>query len=174
MTRLERYRQQLDELRAKYHRLNQCGKYMQAQRLMNEILNVEKQIKEAEDYEAKPLVELVGRDKVNESNLVTLMLEAHLAADFLTDCTFNIKSTVQKLGLRAVTIVPELEEIRKKSNEFAERLMSISSEFNDLMIEDETLIDALHKKTLSYIKQRLTKAKKNGAKRQKSGNGVDD
>lgn len=168
MTRLERYKQRLANLEYRRNQSMRQGKYMQMQSLNNEIENVRKLIADAEEYSARPMKELFTREQIHESGMIPMLMECYLASDFLNDCVFELKQILKKLGVHAVTIVPEIEEIIKKSESFASSLCAINKEFSDFMTDNDTLIEALHKKTLSYIKQRMTPAKRAKSKQTKN------
>lgn len=156
MTKLERYKQKLAELEAKRNELMRQGKYMQMQRLSADIENVKKLIKQAESYEPKPIRELVAMDKIHESGIIPALIECHLAADYLAACAYNVNDIIEGLGFKAVSIIPELKELIRKSNSFASQLCSKSELLSDMLIDNETLINALHKKTIHYIDQRVS------------------
>lgn len=155
MTRLERYKQDLAKLEEKRSRLLRTMNLVKASALNDDIENVKKLIEESEKYEAKPIKQLLSREKLNQSGLIPAMIECHLAADFLAYLTYNIEDILKKNGLKYVNIIPELKEIRNKCNTFASRLCNCGEDLNDLLIENDTLISALHKKCCSYMEQRL-------------------
>lgn len=163
MTRLERYKRDVAELERRYSRLLGAGKITQALQLSHEISEIKTIIAEAEECEQfneeaekpKAITEIVSRQRLRESGLVTMLIECHLAADYLTDCAYNVKDTMDGMGLITTTIIPEIEEITKLSESVASAICKISDKLSDLMTDNDTLIVALHKKTLSYINQRL-------------------
>ena len=156
MTRLDRYKEKLKELEWKRNESMRRGKYVQMRRLEEDLKQVRAEIAECERYEPKPIRELMTSEQIDQSNLIALMIEAHLAADFLTDCCYNIQDTIEGMGFHAVTVIPELKELLKMADKFASKLAGRNDAFDDLLVSDETLIAALHKKTLGYIQQKLT------------------
>lgn len=155
MTRLERYKEKLNEFEHKRNNFMRQGRYDLMRRLDNDIADLRKEIEEAERYEAKPIKQLLSSEEIEKHNLIPMLIEAHLAADFLTDCCYNIKDTLSKMGYNATTIVPELMEIKKRADSFACKLIGKNDKLNDLLALDDTLIAALHKKIFSYMKQRM-------------------
>ena len=155
MTRLERYKEKLKEFEHKRNNLMRQGRYDLMRRLDNDIADLRREIEEAERYEAKPIKQLMSSEEIEKHNLIPMLIEAHLAADFLTDCCYNIKDTLSKMGYNATTIVPELMEIKKRADSFACKLIGKNDKLNDLLALDDTLIAALHKKIFSYMKQRM-------------------
>lgn len=165
MTRLERYRQQLMELEAKRNQFMRQGKYMQMRQLDVDLEQVREHIREAEAYEAKPIKELISMDEIHESGLIPALMESHLAADYLAACCYNLKDIISKMGFRAVSIIPELNQIISRCNSFASILCEKNEILTDMLLDNDTLIDALHKKTLSYIRQRTAPKKKASVKK---------
>lgn len=159
MTRLERYREKLRELENKRSELMRSGHYVQSIALDDDIKEVERLIKEAEDYEEtcrpRPLKELVSREKLREMGIIPLMIEAHLAADFLTEVAYMVVEVCKKNGFKDVSLMPDLRELIKKSDMFASFLTKVSPELCDLLVRNETFNASLHKKYVKYIEQRL-------------------
>jgi hypothetical protein len=154
MTRLERYKEQLAKLEHKRGEFMRRGKYMEMQRLAADIDEVKRLISEAEP---KPVTELFSPEQLRESGLVPAIVEVHLAADYLAACCYTVEDIVKKLGGVPVSVIPELKEIIKKSNAFCSFLYEKDEDLRNLITDDETLMNALHKKSLSYMNQRLRK-----------------
>lgn len=159
MKRIDRYRERLAELEHRRNDSMRRGRYDIMRRLDTDIEELKAELERMEEYESKPIKELLTKDQIEESGILAMLVECHLAADFLTDCTYNVKDAMKKLGLVPVTLVPELEEIRRMAGAFASRLCKINDAFCDFMTDNEFLIAAMHKKTLSYIMSRGVKAK---------------
>lgn len=155
MTRLERYKQKLEEIKAKRNRLLRSYNLVKASALNAEIEEIEKLIGEAEQYEAKPIRELLTREQIQESGFVAALIECHIAADFLAYCTYNVEDILKRFGMHAVTMLPDLKEIRKRCDDFAARMYGMNEDLDNLITDDETLMEAMHKKACSYITQRL-------------------
>lgn len=132
-----------------------AGRYDLMRRMDADIEDVRKEIEKSERYESKPIRQLMSDRQIEESNLIPMLIESHLAADFLTDCYVNIKDTLHRYGYHAVTVLPELEEIKKLTEKFAQRLIGKSDRLTEMLTLDDTLVAALHKKYLNYIKQRM-------------------
>lgn len=154
MTRIERYRQKIRELEATRSRLMRQGKYVQMHRLDEDIKEVKCLVEEAERYEAKPIKELLTEDQIHEAGIIPMIMECHLAADYLTDCAYNLSDSIKELGFNPVSLIPEMKEIIEKSNAFASILCKKNQTLSDMLTENDTLLAALHKKTQSYIMQR--------------------
>lgn len=130
-----------------------------ANELNAEIREVELLMKQAEEFEEarrpRPIKELVTKQELHEMGIIPLMIECHLAADFLTGLSYMIVDICKGHGFTDVRLMPEIRELLEKSEKFANALAEMSPELRDLIVNNETLNDALHKKCLGYIKQRL-------------------
>ncbi len=166
MKKLERFRAQLEELRRRRGELLRTGNLVKAMNLGKEIQEVERLIKEAEEYEARPISESLTREEVEQMGSVPRMIECHLILDLLVDAAYDIKDRCEAQGLTGVRFVPELDEIIQKAECFASFLTKVSPELCDLLVRNDTLNASLHKKYQSYIAQRLTPR----AKREKQQN----
>lgn len=152
-SRLDRYERKVRELEEKRGALMRSGRYLESVRLNQDIDDIKKLIAKEKVYEPKPLKQLVDRDKAKEA--VALIVECHLASDYLTATAYALKDWFKAQKLVAVSVVPELDEIIRKSEAFASSLCKVNDNLSQLMTDNETLINSLHKKTLSYIGQRL-------------------
>lgn len=159
MTRLERYKERLDRMTEKRSELLRRGRFIEANELNAEIREVELLTKQAEEFEEvrrpRPIKELVTKQELHEMGIIPLMIECHLAADFLTGLSYMIVDICKKHGFTDVRLMPEIRELLEKCEKFASALAEMSPELKDLIVNNETLNDALHKKCLGYIKQRL-------------------
>lgn len=159
MTRFERYKEQLAKLEAKRNMLMRTGRYVDSVRLNQDIIEIEKCIREAEEYEEscrpKPVEEILSEEELHEMGIIPLMIECHLAADFLTGIAYEIVDICKKHGLSDMTFMPGLKDLIEKSEMFASFLTKVSPELRNLVVNNETLNNALHKKCLGYIEQRL-------------------
>ncbi len=52
-------------------------------------------------------------------------MKVHLAADFLADCAYDLKDRFDKLGVAEQKLLPLLDEIKKKSQDFASIVCAI-------------------------------------------------
>lgn len=158
---LESCKKKLALLEAKRNNFMRQGKYASMQALEEDIKAAKRLIEKEEEYRRpKPIHELMSHEKIVESGIMVAMMECNLAADYLTDCAFALKDIISKLGLQATTVMPELDEIIKKSNAFASMLLVSNNEhLKSMLIDNDTLISALHKKTMKYIEQRIPKDK---------------
>ena len=153
---LEYYKGKLADLEARRNRFMRAGQYKKSMQLNQDIEEIRKLIEESEP---KPVNELFTQEQIQNAGLIPAVLEVHLAADYLAACCCTVEDIVGKLGCQAVTVVPELKEILKRANEFCNYLYEKDSELESLIRDDETLMEALHKKTMKYIEQRVCKKK---------------
>lgn len=155
MTRYERYKEQLSSLEAKRSKLLRNGNYVKANELHLDIQDIQSKIKEAEEYEMKPIRELMPKNVIDEMGIIPLMIECHLIADMLTEVSYMIVDICKDYGLQDISFSKEISEILKKSNTFASFLTKINPELCNMLVRNETLNASLHKKYQRYIDQRL-------------------
>lgn len=157
MTRLERYKDRLAKLEEKRGELLRSGRFVEAACLSEDIKKIEELIKEADAYEEsmkpRPIKELLTRDEVKE--IVPLMIECHLVADFLTETAYMIVDHLKEFGITGVQFMPEVTELLEKSEKFAGTMAKMNPELCNLIVNNETFNASLHKKYLKYIEQRL-------------------
>lgn len=153
-SRLGRYEAKLCELESRRNAMMRNGQYMQSVKLNNEIEQVRALIKEAKEYEAKPLREFITSEQAAQSGIIDAILECHLAIDYLADCAYVVKDIMEELGLEAKSLLPEIKSIIKQANALSDTLCMKGPDFEKLLTENSTLIEALRKKTRSYITQR--------------------
>ena len=156
MTKIERLKEKLESLEKLRGQYMRKGRYSELFALNEDIDKLRTSIQDAEEYgKPKPLTKILSREEIAESGIIPILIECNLAADFLTDCACTLKEAISNLGLKPVTIVPQLDELIKKSDLFATILSSCGNDrLANMLYDNETLIAALHKKTLSYIEQR--------------------
>ncbi len=92
--------------------------------------------------------------------IVPLMIECHLVADFLVEMSYKIKERCQQYGFTNIIFGKDLQKAIKANECFASFLTKVSPELCNLIVRNEMLNAALHKKYVSYINQRLAKPKK--------------
>lgn len=159
MTRLERYKEQLAKLEEKRSRLLRSGRFIEANNLNNILREIELLIRQAEEYEEatkpKPLKDIVTKEQLHEMGIIPLMIECHLAADFLTGVAYSVVDICKKYGFSDVMLMPDLQDIIKKTEKFASFLTKVSPELCKLVTENDTFNESVHKKYLKYIEQRL-------------------
>ena len=158
MNRIDRLNQQLEQLKRRRSQYLRESRYLELQKLDNDIRTLEDKIEESRYYASQPIRQLISKEEAINSGLIACIIECHLAADFLTDCCYNLKQILSRHGLVAKSLVPEMDEIRIISDRIASQLCTYGNDnLTSLMTDNDTLLSALHKKTLSYIEQRSTK-----------------
>lgn len=133
------------------------GQLLQMRKTMDKISRIEEEIEKAESYLPKKLSELFDRKKLNESGINNSIVKVHLAADFLADCAYDLKDRFDKLGVIEQNLIPLLDEIKKRSQEFAS--IVCHPEFaglSDFMVTNDEFIDNMHEVTQKYIDDHLT------------------
>lgn len=156
MTRLERYEQQLKDLEKKKRDLMSAGNFVKSIALQKDINEIKALIEESRKYyEPRPMSELITPEELKEMNIVPMMIECHLVADFLTEVCYMVVDTCKKHGYDNISFVPELKEIIKRTDKFASFLNGMTPDLQNLLLRNETFNASLHKKFLSHIEQRL-------------------
>lgn len=156
-SKLERLKKQRNELQIKVQELVKAGKLLQANVIMGKIKKVDEAITEAEAYLPKRLSELFDRKTLNESGINVAIVKVHLAADFLADCAYDLKDRFDKLGVVEQNLLPLLDEIKKKSQDFAS--IVCHPEFaglSDFMVTNDDFINDMHGITQKYIDEHLS------------------
>lgn len=156
MTRLERYEQQLNELEKRKGELIKTGNFVKSIALQKDINEIKAMVEEARKYyEPRPMSELITPQELKEMNIVPMMIECHLVADFLTEVCYMVVDTCKKYGYDNISFVPELKEIIKRTDKFASFLNGMTPDLQHLLLRNETFNASLHKKFLGHIEQRL-------------------
>ena len=134
-----------------------AGKYLQMAQLNADIQEARILLEEAEeDARPRPLVELVpDKDKCREA--VQLVIESHLAADYLTFVMYELKDWFDRNGLIAYSVLPELAQIIKLSEAFASSICKVNPGLSDLMVNNDPLIASIHKKVVQYTRSKTNK-----------------
>lgn len=158
VTDLGKYERRVARLEEKRNALMRAGRYMQMMELNAEIEKVKDLIEKEKEFQPRPAHELITGPERNE--LVTLLLECHMAADFLNAVTYAVHDWLKERNLQAFTVVPEITDIIKKTESFGAALCKISPRMSDLITDNHTLIEALHKKTQNYLVQRVKRGGK--------------
>lgn len=155
MTRRQRFEQKLADLEKIRLKLRQQGRFLEVQEYDKKIADMERNIEICKDYEAKAVREILSDKEIEESCLVPLLLEAHLMSDVLAEVCYNIVDIFKKRGLTALTLVPEIQEILKRSSIFASILCTKNEQLNSLLIDNEKLLHDVHLICQRYIKERM-------------------
>ncbi len=98
---------------------------------------------------------MVDEETLHEMGIIPLMIECHLIADTLTAVAYMVVDRCMEYGFKDVVLSPDLRELLKAADRFAGFLTKLSPELCDLLVRNETLVEAVHKKYMSYIEQRL-------------------
>lgn len=163
MTRLERYREKLARLEEKRALLMRSGRYLESNALNDDIKDVERAIREAEEYEERcrprSLKDTVSKEELDEMGIIPLMIVCHLASDFLTGVCYDIVDRCKAHGFTDVRLMPELKEVLRVNNRFASALTEMGPSLSKIITGNETLNEAILKKYITYIEQRLTPKK---------------
>ena len=91
MTRLERYKEKLKEFEHKRNNFMRQGRYDLMRRLDNDIADLRKEIANAEQYEAKPIKQLLSSEEIEKHNLIPMLFQL----GFHNFCLIGIYLTTQ-------------------------------------------------------------------------------
>lgn len=156
MTRKERLLNELEELKSKRRQFIKRGDLVKAMGFDEAIKTKETEIKDCELYEYQPLSNLVNRDQLAKNKVYGRLLEIAIAADYLADTAVECKYILQQLGVGDIKMVEDVEIIRKYANKLS--AMPCNPEYGelyDLMMDDDELVEKLHKTTRAYMKKKL-------------------
>lgn len=156
-SKLDRLRKRETELRVKLNEQLRNGKLLQANATMGKIKDVEAAIEEAENYLPKKLSELFDKETLNKSGINIAIVKVHLAADYLVDCAYDLKDKFDKLGVQGNHLLPLLDEIKKRAQEFASIVCHPNfAGLSDFIVNNEDYIDEVNTITDKYIEDHLT------------------
>lgn len=158
MTRIERYEAQLNELRRKRGTLLKQGNFVKAMKLGEDIKEIERMIDDLkEQTRPRPLSQIMTPEQLEASGLVELITEAHIAADYMADVYYRLMDTCEEYRIEMDSLADPLKATIKQNNEFVSDLMGKNAWLERLMLGNEVLLNALHKKVLAFIRQRKPK-----------------
>lgn len=157
MRRIDKLKEKLDKAMARQSALTRSGKLVESLRMNAVISAIEEEIAEARKYEPQQLGKLLDRETLRRMEIGAKLVEVHLAADYLADCAFDIRETLDKLGLADCSIFPMLRSIQRQAQEFAD--IVCHPEFaglSDFMTTNDRFIDDMHLIARRYISEKLT------------------
>ena len=158
MTRIERYESQLDELRRRRGLLLQHGQLVKAMRLGEELKAIESMIDDMkEQTRPRPLAEIMTPQQLDQSGIVELITEAHIAADYMADVYYRLMDTCNDFRVAMDSVTEPLKQAIALNNEFVSDLMGKNAWLESVLLGNEILLAALHKKVASFISQRRPK-----------------
>lgn len=155
-TKLDRLRKRRDELKVQMLKQLRNGQLIQANETSRKIKNVVEAIEEAESYLPKKLSELFDQETLRKSGINIAIIKAHLAADFLADCAYDLRDKFTALGVQENHLLPLLDEIKKRAQDFAN--IVCHPEFaglSDFMVTNDEFIKDMHEITKKYIDDHL-------------------
>lgn len=156
MKRVDRLRAKLDAALARRAEFIAKGRIIEAGQMTTRINILQDDIKEAERYEPQQLGKLISRETLQKSGLAKKLIKTHLAADYLADCAFDARETLEKLGLAGCSIFPPLQAIQKQATAYAGVVCHPDfAGLSDFMINDEQFIDDMHGTCDKYIEGKL-------------------
>lgn len=156
-SRLNRLKQQRDELKKSIQSVLQRGKFMQANTAIAKVQKLEEAIEEAEAAIPRALAELFDKKTLNETGINVAMVKTYLAADFLADCAYDLKDKFNKLGVEEQNLIPILDDIKEKAQAYASLVCHPQfAGLSDFIVTNEKFLDSMHEITEKYIDDHLT------------------
>lgn len=169
MNHLDKFKKKLAALEGRRNAYMRSGQYIQSMNLNNEIERIRKMIETEERYMTPRLLnERMNQEEIDRSGVIPAIIVVHLAADFLTACCYEVEDILKKLGITATSVVPDVREIRKTADRLASSMGDVSEKLEFLIINNETLNEALLKKVTSYMISGVKKYDKEKAKQSKA------
>lgn len=152
MKERERLQRKIEELRAR-HRDMMRGRMVptsRAQRIQREILALQDEIERLDRDAAERLaLEKAPIDEVLEVIAIPLL------ADVLNDVVAGVDSMLRRRGAQETVFGIYTAQIRKAAMAIVDTLAVSEENLPRLLDEDDTLVDAIRKKLMAFIKQRL-------------------
>ena len=112
----------------------------------------------------KTQIEKMDLDAVDQLNFSKLPMDEALEiiampilADVMNDFVAGMDGTLRKHGCRETVFSTHTKIIRKHTMAIIDSLATSDSELVSLIDTDDTIVDAVRKKLLSYIRQRLSR-----------------
>lgn len=156
MKKLERLKSKLEKAVAERAGLIRGGKLIEAGRATSRITALERAIEDARRYEPQQLGKLLPAETLRSSGLSKKLIEVHLAADYLADCAFDVRETLESLGFADCSIFPMLKAIQDRAQEFANIVCHPDfAGLSDFMTTNERFIDDMHLISRRYIADKL-------------------
>lgn len=93
-------------------------------------------------------------DETTRNEVYHQIIKLPIIADFLYSSTVDLQSLLKRLGVTEVTIAEKVKQIREISSKLA-FLLSDFPALEKILSEDDVLIDGLHKKVDSFLRQRM-------------------
>ena len=110
----------------------------------------------------KAQIEQLDRDAVDKLNLEKMPIEKTLEiiampllADVMNDFVADVDGTLRKYGCQQTVFATYTQQIRRASLAMIDTLANSESGLTNLLDADDTLVDALRKKIISFLKQRM-------------------
>lgn len=161
MTKIEKYKYDIECLEKKYALLIRTGNYVKALSLKSDIANIHRMLEDYKDsIRPKDINEVLTKEQIQQSGLIPALTEIHLVVDYLISCQYALSDICKKYNIGLVDVQANLKDIIGRSDRMVSDLMARNGWLMDMMTDNDTLNDAIHKKISSFIKQHTKKPKK--------------
>lgn len=161
---IHRLRKELQTLESRYAEKLKTWDFAGASAMMVRIEEIKAAVKVYEYTRSQPLRQLLEEDHINADTAVFMAIKMHLAADYLAHCAYDLHDYLKSKGLELKDVLANCKKVADESNKMANEIINKSEKFENLIVDDDVLIEAIDKKVASYIQQRV-KSKKNDSKR---------
>lgn len=157
--KIERLKKRLAQLEAERMSAIRNQQLMRLPGIDNKIAVVKESIAEAMEYEPQAIHKLIPEETLKEMQFAEKVIKTHIAADYLTDCAMDLRTTLDKMGLKGCSLFPLIRNIEKLAADYAAIVCHPDfAGLQEFMVTNETLIDEMHGAVNNYIhkKKRLT------------------
>lgn len=155
MKRIDQLRKKLADLEAKRNQFMREGKYGQMVAMDKTIKEARLQVEVAEEFELKPIRELMSSEDIIEAKLIHKATKLHIAADYVAEVSYELYDAFAELGYVLHTIIPEFEDLAKQAQKLAGLLIQKAPALTALLVDNDTLLKSIDMKVQSFIDQRI-------------------
>lgn len=159
--KLDRIEAQLRELASRYAGMVR-GKSVappKAAAVAAKIKQLQEERNQLLQEQRKSLRAALPDDEEVRAEVYFALLKLPIIADFLYDATVALRSMLTKLGMNELTMTEQVKQMKA----IAHRMSSTLDDFpntSKILSNDDTLINALHKKVDSFLLQQIKKLEK--------------
>ena len=156
MTRIERLEKELARLK-EYKKMSvQRNDLFGLVKISAKIEALENEIKEAKMREPVKLADVLSKDDMVRDDIYRKLLKCSLAADFINDCSEEVKSAIKKHGLSDFSFREDIDKICELSQKIAS-LVIIPNQtcLTDMMVDNDEFIEACHAAANKHLNDTL-------------------
>lgn len=133
------------------------GQMIEGQKLFRQISTLQEEIKALDEYEPHRLSEMIDQETLKKHRIAEKIVAMHMASDFLADCSMDLREALGKVGLADCSLFPMVNDIFRKSQDFASFVCKAEfAGLRDFIVDNDEYIDAMHEVTDGYMGEHLT------------------